>query len=72
MAKKAGAAGPDTLNLWSSQMDDGGPWYECKCGQQWQAPGHPKQRECPECETEKDVKQKDARVSRLKRKNPGG
>jgi hypothetical protein len=38
-------------------MDDGGPWYECKCGQQWQAPGHPKPRECPECEADKDVKQ---------------
>lgn len=33
-------------------MDDNGPWYKCKCGQTWQAPNHPKPKECPECQTD--------------------
>lgn len=36
-------------------MDDGGPWYRCRCGAEWQAPGHPRPKECPECETEEGV-----------------
>ncbi len=34
-------------------MDDGGPWYWCDaCKLDWQAPGSPNPKDCPECERE--------------------
>lgn len=30
--------------------DDGGRWYSCSCGMDWQAPDHPNPKACPECD----------------------
>jgi len=32
-------------------------WYKCQCGQEWEAPGHPDPKTCPECETSKNVRE---------------
>lgn len=33
-------------------------WYKCECGQLWEAPGHTKPNQCPECDKEGEIDEK--------------